>query len=185
MTNLANSPLPLFISLSFVPPSLAVKLLCCFAALSSSETCMRRTWREPSHWRPKARSLDRRRSSEPQLEADENHAYSHGFWPFLAPSDLLSWWGQVFWNELSVLHKIMPPLTDESSPFKSQLLFISWLPRLFPVNQESFMRWDLQKFNVLLIRFHLIYILTMFWGHSEKHILWDRIVNLNVVSICV
>ena len=77
------------------------------------------------------------------------------------------------------------PMTDEPSPFKSQLLFTPCLLRLFSVNRGSFVRWDLQKFNVLFISFHLVYILTMFWRRSEKHVLRDRIVNLNAVSIYV
>ena len=43
----------------------------------------------------------------------------HSFLPFSALSKLLSRWGHLFWNELSVLYKIVPPLIDESLPLKA------------------------------------------------------------------
>ena len=117
--------LSLSLSLSSLPPSLVVSSLACLITSPSPECHTHRTWRNPSSWSSRALSSGRRQSSKPPLLADESHDCSHGFWPFSVPS------GHLFWNKLSVLYKIAPPLTDESSPFKSRLLFTSWFPRLF------------------------------------------------------
>ena len=108
------------------------------------------------------------------------------FWQILAPSDLLPWRDLLFLNKLSTIYKTIPTLTDESSPLKSWLLFTLCLPRLFLVNWESFVRWDLLKHHVLSISFHLIYIyiyIDYVLRTFRKYALRDRIINLNVVSI--
>ena len=108
----------------------------------------------------------------------------HCFWQISVSSDLLSRWDHLFWNEHSTIYKSIPPLPFKSSSLRSQLLFTSCLSRLFTVNQDSFVRWDPPKLDVLFISFRLIYIgyvLRTFRNHALR----DWIVNLSVVSICM
>ena len=146
---------------------------------------MRRTWRKPSHLSPPAWSPDKRRVAVPPILAHETIASLGPFWPILAPSGHILRRGHLFWNELSILYETVPPLTDESLSLESQLLFTSCLPHLFFGESGKFHEVRPQKISCILRKLsfdiYIDYVLKTF----RKHALWDWIVDLNVVSICV
>ena len=94
---------------SFLSPLLTVSFPLPFRRLTFVEGCKCRTWREPNRLRTNAWSPGRRRAMVQLPLADKTTTSCHHFWPISTPSDLLSQWNHLFWNELLTLYKTIPP----------------------------------------------------------------------------
>ena len=79
-------------------------------------------------------------SSGGALAGHRSSCLCHHFWLIPEPSDLLSRWNHLFWNERSTAYKTIPLLPVESSSLRSWVPIHTMPSMAFSVNWDSFVR---------------------------------------------
>ena len=160
---------------------------CCphhLAVAASPEHDTRQLPRKTSCWQSDHQSFSLRwhhvwPTRSPKAFASRCHCYSISGLTFISSET------GAGSNQHSMTYKIVPPWPDESPPLESGSLFPLFLPWPFPINQSSFMRWELLKCDLLSKSFHLRYIWTMFWQKFQESCVTRPNCQIEFVLICM